>query len=261
MTELLAQLPAGSRVLDLGARGGSFVCERADLVVVRLDLDMPGVRKGGAYCRGDAARLPFRDGAFDLVVSNHSLEHFVEMERCLREIGRVVKAGAGLYIAVPDAGTLTDKIYRWMGKGGGHVNAFRRAPDVIGPVERLTGLRHRRTRVLYSGLSFLNRNVVRGWGQKKLLLFANGSETFLAWLLWILRWVDGRFGTRLSVYGWEFHFGAIESEEMAPWRNVCVRCGAGLAVAYLASVGAVRGNRTQRYRCPSCGGFNVLTAD
>src|ERR1017187_6582788 len=148
MTELLAQLPAGSRVLDLGSRGGSFACDRADLAVVRVDLDMPGARKDGAYCCGDAARLPFRDAAFDLVVSNHSLEHFVEMEMCLREIGRIAKPGAGLYIAVPDVGTLTDRIYRWMGKGGGHVNAFRQAADVIGPVERLTGLRHKRTRDL-----------------------------------------------------------------------------------------------------------------
>ena len=261
MTELLAQLSSGARVLDLGARGGSFACNRDDLLVVRLDLEPPSTRKGGAYVAGDAARLPFADRSFDLIVSNHSLEHFVEMEACLREIGRIAKSGATLYVAVPDAGTLTDRIYRWIGRGGGHVNAFRTASDVIEPVERLTGLKHQRTRTLHSGLSFLNRETIAGWPPKKLILFGNGSENFLARFLWILRRLDRKFGTHLSVYGWEFHFGALTPEPADAWINVCVRCGAGLAVAYLEDIGAIRGNRTQPYRCPACGAFNLLTPD
>ena len=260
MTELLTQLSSGARVLDLGARGGSFVCERADVKVVRLDLDAPAARRGGEYVRGDAALLPFRDRSFDLIVSNHSLEHFVEYEACLREIGRVAAKGATLYVAVPDAGTLTDKIYRWIGKGGGHVNAFRSPEDVTASVEWLTGLRLRRTRVLHSGLSFLNRNNVTGW-PRKLLLFGNGREGFLARLMWTLRRVDRTLDSRLSVYGWEFYFGALVPEPAEPWINVCVRCGAGLAVPYLEELGAIRGNRTQNYRCPACGGFNILTPD
>ena len=39
MIDLLHQLPSGARVLDLGARAGSFVNPRPDLFVVRLDLD------------------------------------------------------------------------------------------------------------------------------------------------------------------------------------------------------------------------------
>ncbi len=47
MMELIARLPAGARVLDLGAAAGSFPATRRDIVVVRLDLEpRPGVRAG-----------------------------------------------------------------------------------------------------------------------------------------------------------------------------------------------------------------------
>jgi len=264
MIHLLRRLPAGARVLDLGAAGGSFPDLRPDVCVVRLDLEFGGVRNSGRWVRGDAARLPFAAGVFDLLVSNHSLEHFVELEAVLREIGRVARAGAGLYVAVPDAGTLTDRIYRWMGRGGGHVNHFRRPAEVAALVERLTGLPHRATRDLYSSLSFLNRRNVQGWGPKKLLLFGNGNERFLAFLLWALRTMDRVFGTRSSLYGWEFHFGAADpGETVDPWVNVCVRCGAGHPADYLRELatGWRRFGPIESYRCPACGGFNLFSAD
>ena len=40
MNHLLAALPAGSRVLDLGARTGSLHTECRDLFLVRLDLEI-----------------------------------------------------------------------------------------------------------------------------------------------------------------------------------------------------------------------------
>src|SRR4051812_26475889 len=119
--EMLRMLPPGARVLDLGARTGSFRSPRPDLMVVRADLDASLGRVPGLYVAGDAARLPFATAAFDAIVSNHSLEHFVELEPAVREIGRVLKPGGALYIAVPDATTITDRIYRWLGRGGGHV--------------------------------------------------------------------------------------------------------------------------------------------
>jgi len=201
MIHLLSRLPAGARVLDLGAAAGSFAAVRPDICVVRLDLKFDVTGAAGYLVRGDAARLPFADSVFELVVSNHSLEHFVELEAVLREIGRVAKPGAGLYVAVPDAGTFTDRVYRWIGRGGGHVNPFRKPEEIVAPIERLTGLAHRATRDLYSSLSFLNNHNVRGWGPKRLLLFARGDERFLAVLLWSLRTADRVFGTGWSRYG------------------------------------------------------------
>jgi SAM-dependent methyltransferase len=257
MHKLLESLPPGARVLDLGARTGSFSTNREDLTVVRLDLEIPANRGAGLYVSADAAAMPFRAEAFDAIVSNHSLEHFVELEDTLREIGRVVKRGGALYVAVPDASSLTDRIYRWLAKGGGHVNAFRSPQDVVAPVERLTGLPHRATHRLYSSLSFLNRRNRIAPAPRRIALFLYGSERYLAFLMWVLRGIDRRLGTSLSVYGWEFHFGGGPARErVEAWVNVCVRCGSGFPEAYLRAKNVVRG---LAYRCPECGGFNLLS--
>jgi len=263
MLELIRQLPSGVRVLDLGARAGSFRTDRSDLCIVRLDLDPPPARKSGCYVRADAARMPFASGVFDLIISNHSLEHFPELEVTVREMGRVMRAGGVLYIAVPDAWTLTDRIYRWMARGGGHVNAFRSPVEVVRLVEEFTGLPHRGTRVLYSSLSFLNAHHRTGRPQIKSALFAFGNERFLAVLLWALRGVDRRFRTRWSVYGWAFYFGDVVMPKGEAWSNVCVRCGSGHAVVFLRKVGAIGPlpGRFEWYRCPDCGGRNLLTRD
>jgi SAM-dependent methyltransferase len=250
MFELLESLPAFARVLDLGARSGSFESPRGDLTIVRLDLEIPAVRRSGAYVSADAARMPFRDAVFDAVISNHSLEHFVEFEATLREIGRVLRPGGALYVAVPDTGTLSDRIYRWIGRGGGHVNPFHAAADVIGPVERLTGLQHSGTRPLISGFAFLNSHNFTGRAPLKTALFAFGNERFLAVFVRLLRELDRLFGARLSHYGWAFYFGSAQfSRSAAVWHNVCVRCGAGRPDE------EIRGRR-----CPLCGGWNLFSS-
>jgi len=73
MKQLLDSLTAGARVLDLGARSGSFTTDRPDILVVRLDLEVPQTRRSGQYVSGDAARMPFAPASFDAIVSNHSL--------------------------------------------------------------------------------------------------------------------------------------------------------------------------------------------
>jgi len=252
--DLIERLPPGARVLDLGARSGSFHTDRPDLVIVRADLEIAPARGDGAYVAADAARLPFREAAFDLIISNHSLEHFEALEETLHEIGRTVRPGGAFYVAVPDAGTLTDRIYRWLARGGGHVNAFRSADQVATLVERLTGLPHRATRDLYSSLSFLNRRNFTTRPPRKIALFAFGSERFLAVLLWILRMGSGG----LSRYGWAFYFGDVPLRgNLDAWINVCVRCGAGRSEAFLRKCGVL--GRGISYHCPDCGGWNLLT--
>jgi SAM-dependent methyltransferase/DNA-directed RNA polymerase subunit RPC12/RpoP len=256
MLDLIDNLSPGARVLDLGARTGSFATARRDIVIVRLDLEVPAARQSGAYVSGDAALMPFADAVFDVVISNHSLEHFCELERTVCEIGRVIKRSGVLYVAVPDATTLTDRIYRWMGKGGGHVNAFRSPEEVAALIETGTHLPLCSTTLLYSSLSFLNAHNFTSRPPRKIALFGFGNEYFLAAFLHLLRCADRVLGTRLSVYGWSFYFGGTERPAQGePWPNVCVRCGAGSPVEYLRAADAVRG---RRYRCPACGGFNLL---
>jgi SAM-dependent methyltransferase len=202
MVDLIESLPPGARVLDLGARSGSFQTTRGDLCIVRLDLEIPLARKSGAYVSGDAARMPFASGVFDAIISNHSLEHFCELDATVSEIGRVIKREGVLYVAVPDATTLTDRVYRWLGKGGGHVNAFRVPEDVTRLIETKTQLPLRSTTLLYSSLSFLNSHNFLTRPPRKIALFAFGNEQFLAYLLHFLRLIDRVAETRLSVYGW-----------------------------------------------------------
>jgi SAM-dependent methyltransferase len=266
MMELIAGLPPGARLLDLGAGAGSFSTARPDLFIVRVDLEPPSGRLpgSGAYVAADGARLPFAAQSFDLIVSNHSLEHFTLLEETVREIGRVLRPRGLLFIAVPDATTLTDRIYRWMARGGGHVNPFRAPKEVIALVERLAGAPHRGTKLLFSSLSFLNRHRWKTRPPKKIALFAFGSEHFLAILMWTLRQWDLRHRTRLSHYGWAFYFGGEPlAERPEAWINVCVRCGSGIPQAYLKYTGTVPRfpKWFQPYRCPTCGGWNLFTED
>src|SRR5206468_12561902 len=180
-------------------------------------------RAAGSYVAADGARLPFVAGAFDLIVSNHSLEHFVELEATVREIGRVLRSGGGLFVAVPDATTLTDRIYRWLGKGGGHVNAFTDGATLAADIQHATGLEHVATRTLCSSLSFLNRCTAPRPLPRRLWLLGGGYP----WTLFIYVWLSRRVFRRASIYGWAFYFGNIpETIETATLNNVCIQCGA-----------------------------------
>ena len=121
MHEILRNLTPGDRVLDLGSGAGSF--DAGPFIAIRADLDRPATIATN-FVQTDAARLPFADRVFDAVISNHSLEHFDDLAGALAEIGRVLKPSGALYIAVPDASTFCDRLYRWLARGGGHVNPF-----------------------------------------------------------------------------------------------------------------------------------------
>lgn len=85
----------GRRVLDLGA--GTGVAAREALAagaaaVVRVDLAASMLRAGvvpGPAVAADAARLPFRDAAFDVVVAAFSLGHLPRPLDGLRECRRI----------------------------------------------------------------------------------------------------------------------------------------------------------------------------
>jgi SAM-dependent methyltransferase len=197
--------------------------------------------------------LPFADECFAAVISNHSLEHFDELGAVLAEIGRVVKRDGALFVAVPDASTLTDKIYRWLGRGGGHVNRFTRAGDVVQAIEQGTGLRHAATKTLWSSLSFLNRRGAPRPLPRRLWLVGGGFEPVLRAYVRLSRRIDRWFGTRTGLYGWAFYFGeGYECVDTTAWVNVCIRCGSGFPESLL------KGRRT--YRCPNCGTPNPLVS-
>lgn len=253
MHEILASLPAGARVLDLGCQAGSFPAPPG-LRVVRLDRDRIATRDASTGGQADAAHLPFAAASFDAVISNHSLEHFDELQAVLHEVRRVLRPPGALYVAVPDATTLTDRLYRWMARGGGHVNAFRSRDEVATLVSEATGLPCVGGRTLFTSLSFLHRRNQPPRTTRKLWLFAGGREWCLRWVNGLLRLADRQLGTRTSVYGWALYFGGTATVDAEAWVNVCVGCGSGYPRAELQDSGRVRpGWPWGVFTCPQCG--------
>ncbi len=179
MHEIPRHLPEGARVLDVGSRGGSFRAAQYPLRTTRLDLDPHPRITAVDFVQADAARLPFGSHVLDAVVANHSLEHFESVNETLKELGRVIKADGSLYIAVPDASTFADRLYRWLASGGGHVNAFRSHDDLVARIERHTGLGFRAGRVPLTSPAMLNRRNRTAPAPRKLALLGSGSESVL----------------------------------------------------------------------------------
>jgi SAM-dependent methyltransferase len=261
--EVLKILPREAVILDIGSARGSFAGSAVCGSVIRIDLgrmspsDAPNV----SHVQADAARLPIRDSSIDYAVCNHSLEHMDDLHGVLAELKRVLKAGAALYVSVPDASTLTDRIYRWLARGGGHVNPFTDPRTLAHTIESETGCPHLHTWTLYSSLSFLNRHDIIGRRQHKLLLFGGGNERFLALLVRFFHAIDEALGTRLSVYGWAMYFGdtriAPIVTQVRSHRNVCVRCGSAHPRGALEH-SIVRIGWARAWTCPVCLGWNLL---
>jgi SAM-dependent methyltransferase len=265
MHEILRSLPPESLVLDLGSAEGSFPQTVTSATVVRLDRVSPSNRDGRTlFVQADAALLPFPDQTFAALISNHSLEHFDDLVTVLREIRRVISSNGCLFVAVPDASTLTDKLYRWLASGGGHVNAFVSADETAAVIERVTGLPHVATRALCSSLSFLNRRNAPRPLPRRLLLLGAGYEWSLFLYVWLTRRLDGLLNTRTSMYGWGFYFGnVVEAIDKGTWVNVCIRCGAGSPSGNLTKEGLVHASflGLRIYRCPHCGATNPFADD
>jgi SAM-dependent methyltransferase len=90
---------AGARLLHFAperglealiARCGPAEYLRGDLLPTRPDL-----------IRMDVQALPFEDGRFDLIISNHVLEHVADPDRALRELRRCLRDGGVLIAQTP----------------------------------------------------------------------------------------------------------------------------------------------------------------
>jgi SAM-dependent methyltransferase len=255
--EILEILPPGAYVLDLGSRTGSFDSDGLGCTTISVDAEVPGAHPL-QFVAARAEALPFRDSQFAAIIANHSLEHFEALGAAVDEMGRVVGNNGFVYVAVPDSSTITDRIYRWLGRGGGHVNSFTAPDAVVRQIIEKTGLPHAGTRVLCTSLSFLNRANIPGKPQRLLLLFGGGSEALLRVLTYVFRVVDRIFRTRNCVYGWAFYFGTGLRVDLRTWTNVCVRCGSAHPSELLRKRELVK---RRAYRCPQCGARNFFTED
>jgi SAM-dependent methyltransferase len=258
MHEILSLLGPTDFVLDLGSRSGSFALTETRARVVRVDLDLSA---GGPFVQADARCLPFRNASIAAIVANHSLEHVEGLSQCLSEIGRVLRPDGYLYVAVPDAATLSDRIYRWVGHGGGHVNAIYDAADFGQRLREQTSLPLTGIRILHTSFAFLNRSNGTQW-PRRVYLVGGGSEWSLRWANQVFRYLDALLGSKLSVYGWAFYLGKLPPMDLVASGNVCMRCGAAHVSEWLRALGVVRGFWIWRqFQCPNCGAKNGFQDD
>jgi hypothetical protein len=96
---------AASRILDVGGAVDTWAALPIRPRITRLNLEtLPrGYRhpENIRYVRGDALRLPFRDGSFDVAFSNSVIEHvggWPDQQRFAAEINRVA---ARLWVQTP----------------------------------------------------------------------------------------------------------------------------------------------------------------
>jgi SAM-dependent methyltransferase len=77
-------------------------------------VDTERVSSGYQFTEIPGTELPFPNGRFDFIISNHVIKHFAgrEQHTHLAEIGRCLRDNGKLYIAVPNRWGLIDAHYR-----------------------------------------------------------------------------------------------------------------------------------------------------
>jgi len=110
--ERLGILLRGRRVLDIGC-GRGYLAEAVGPDGRYTGLDLVPNRAGFPLVLGDAADLPFGDGAFDVVCCIDAFEHFPEPSRATAEFYRVLKPGGTVFLSAPQYGNMAGlvKVY------------------------------------------------------------------------------------------------------------------------------------------------------
>jgi 2-polyprenyl-3-methyl-5-hydroxy-6-metoxy-1,4-benzoquinol methylase len=117
---LLAHVPAGARVLDVGCGEGRFaaVLARAQAEVVGIDVAAEPLRRARLrHPELDLRQLPvqgawpLQDASFDVVWAGEVIEHVADTAGWLSELRRVLRSGGVLLLSTPSHGRL--RMLRW----------------------------------------------------------------------------------------------------------------------------------------------------
>ena len=258
LDQWLSEISPSQRILDLGCGAGSLPLQLKGRNVFGVDVDAGALARNPGSCAfaiGDC--MPFGDSSFDLVICHHTLEHFDHPAETMGEIKRVLKDDGRLFVSVPDGRSFSDRLYRLLLCGGGHVQQFA-FKSIVGEVESNTGLHLAGWKELSSSFIFVDRrnflasprgplpgplprrmrwlSVMPGW----CFSFARVALNVVS------RAIDKCCATKISRYGWELVFGPenVSPVEESGTTKVCMSCGAGLDEVKRIAIIA--------YRCPYC---------
>src|SRR5579885_2212514 len=156
------------RLLEVGTGSGGIAHYFATHAELRIEVDAVDVvdnrleRDGFRFALVTDVALPFADGAFDIVITNHVIEHVGDRDaqlRHLREVKRVLRSDGVGYLAVPNRWQLVEPHYRlaflsWLPRRlrSPYLRAMRKGefydcePFAMRELERVldtAGLRHR----------------------------------------------------------------------------------------------------------------------
>lgn len=114
----------GARLLEVGSGMGHLVGQLSDTFeAYGMDLNHWAVNRSkeaaerSSLQTGSAQELPYEDGAFNVVIIKHIVEHLPDPAKAILEIGRVTDKDGILILATPNLGSLLKpwKGDKWIG--------------------------------------------------------------------------------------------------------------------------------------------------
>jgi ubiquinone/menaquinone biosynthesis C-methylase UbiE len=103
------------KVLDVGTGSGHIAHGIAKHCSSLISVDVIDERKvadGYSFNLLGSEHLPFDDNSFDVVISNHVIEHLPDQKLHIREIARVLKKEGILYLATPNRFWIIEPHYK-----------------------------------------------------------------------------------------------------------------------------------------------------
>ncbi len=98
---------------DLMARCGRLVLSDLSEGMLETAKENLGERANVEYRIEDIQNISFGDATFDVVIANSMLYHVPDIDKALREVRRVLKAGGVFYCATFGENNFSDKLAEW----------------------------------------------------------------------------------------------------------------------------------------------------